>query len=129
MGKPDHLPDGRAPGPVGMVTGMNMARMLSGVGAVLAVPVIAAGVAQAVEPPSVDVAAGRHWMVVTVQPNSGDRPQNCRVDPYFGTPQTVSLPVPASGNLFVDNVRAGHFTVSAWCPNGGVAKAEVTVRD
>ncbi|MCM6778555.1 hypothetical protein NDR87_34240 [Nocardia sp. CDC159] len=91
-------------------------------------PVIMAGVAGAeVEPPSVDVVAGKNWLVVSVKPNSSDRPEWCRVDPYAGTPQTDSLAVAPSGNLFVDNVPPGTHQVWVWCPNGGTTKKEVRV--
>ncbi|MFI5778657.1 hypothetical protein [Nocardia sp. NPDC051570] len=106
---------------------MKASRIVTCASALVAAPVIMSAIATAAEPPSVDVATGKHWIVVTVQPNSDDRPEFCRVDPYFGTPQTVSLAVPASGNLFLDNVPAGPRRISVWCPNGGVTERDVVV--
>lgn len=91
-----------------------------------AVSAATAGVAAA--QPLVDVVAGKKWIVVSVTPAGGDRPEWCRVDPYFGTPETVSLEVAASGNLFVDNVAPGPHRVSVWCPNGGASTHDVVVQ-
>ncbi|GAA5061447.1 hypothetical protein [Nocardia callitridis] len=106
---------------------MQLFRMLFGAVAmvVAAVSVVAtAGVASA--DVGVEIATGRHWLVVTVTPLEGDDLASCRVDPFFGTPETVSWEVPATGNLFVDGLPAGPRKVSIWCPNG-VSTQDVVV--
>jgi len=97
-------------------------------------PVLAAGAAVADEelpppppPPAVEVVAGPNWVVVSVTPLGGDAPEACSVDPYNGTPETQSIPVAPTGNVFVDNVPVGTHTVSVWCPNGGITTSTVEI--
>lgn len=78
--------------------------------------------------PVVDVAAGPNWLVVTVTPAGGAAPDACLIDPYSGTPETRSIPVTSTGNVFVDEVPVGTHIISAWCPNGGTTTATVQIR-
>lgn len=107
---------------------MKASRILFGVVTLIAAPLVmtaTAGTASAEN--KVDIATGKKWIVVTVTTDNANRPEWCRVDPYFGTPQTVSLGVAESGNLFVDNVPPGPHRVSVWCPNGGATMHDVVV--
>ncbi|WP_067852166.1 hypothetical protein [Nocardia shimofusensis] len=114
---------------------MKAPRTLLSVAVAFAGPVLMAGAALADEqelpppppPPAVDVVAGPNWMVVTVTPLGGDAADACSIDPYNGTPETQSIPVAPTGNVFVDNVPVGTHTVSAWCPNGGIATTTVEI--
>lgn len=113
---------------------MKASRMLLSAAFTLAGPVMVAGAALADDelpppppPPAVDVVAGANWVVVTVTPLGGDAPEFCAVDPYNGTPETQSIPVAPTGNVFVDGVPAGTHTVSVWCPNGGITTTTVEV--
>ncbi|NKY61009.1 hypothetical protein [Nocardia flavorosea] len=108
---------------------MRASKILGFVAALVAAPVVlsaTAGVAAA--DATATVTAGKKWIVVSVTTTGGDLPEWCRVDPYFGTPQTVSLEVAPSGNLFVDNVPPGPRKVSVWCPNGGATVHDVVVQ-
>ncbi|MBF6523105.1 hypothetical protein [Nocardia farcinica] len=111
---------------------MTASRSFGRMAALLAGPLMVAGAAgvagsEPPPPPAVAAATGANWMVVTVTPLGGDAPEWCRVDPYFGTPETLSLAVAPTGNVFVDAVPAGTHTVAAWCPNGGSTTTTVTV--
>lgn len=79
------------------------------------------------EAPAVDVVAGTNWMVVSVTPTGEDAADTCTVDPFSGTEKAQSMPVAATGNVFVDEVPAGTHTVSVSCPNSGTTTTTVDI--